>query len=91
MQYLTSSQVLHFRLERALRKVPRGFSNLAGVANEGVTKMADRSKPDVSPPPDKKSKRAQAIVTTLVVVERVVKFGRWLDEHLGISDWLASL
>lgn len=50
-----------------------------------------KSKPDVVPLADKKSTRAKLIVKTIVVVERAVKIGRWLDQQFGISEWLANL
>lgn len=50
-----------------------------------------RSKPDVSPPSDKRPTRPAVVVKTLILVYRLVRLGRWLDEKLGISELMADL
>lgn len=49
-------------------------------------------KPDTTPSAEKKSTKAKFAIKTLLVVYRLVRVGRWLDEHWEqVSDWLTNL
>lgn len=49
-------------------------------------------KPDTSPSAEKKSERVNLAVKAFFVVDRLVRVGRWIDEHWSqVTDWLTNL